>query len=120
MKGIIYASCFQKHVTDVHPQRVLCLKSAGSLCGHNKTEVTAERHVHRQPVREVVPDTVKLVRRYVTETDRQTDTRLFGKYLHGNTQNLNDSFNNCIWQRICRLFLQNGVMDRELFISVME
>ncbi|GFX66873.1 uncharacterized protein TNCV_999121 [Trichonephila clavipes] len=107
----IWAIYFHKLSTEDNPQHALCPLGEDSWCGYNRSIVTGEFYIHKHSLPESVLLKVKKVFRDLTEKD------LLKKCLHGRTQNPNESFNKCIWERIPKTVfvgietLKFGVMD---------
>ncbi|GFS85958.1 uncharacterized protein TNCV_1219541 [Trichonephila clavipes] len=94
MKRAIWAIYFHKLSTEDNPQHALCPLGEDSWCGYNRSIVTGEFYIHKHSLPESILLKVKKVFRDLTEKD------LLKKCLHGRTQNPNESFNKCIWERI--------------------
>ncbi|GFT56318.1 uncharacterized protein TNCV_2468261 [Trichonephila clavipes] len=94
MKRAIWAIYFHKLSTEDNPQHGLCPLDEDSWCGYNRSIVTGEFYIHKHSLPESILLKVKKVFRDLTEKD------LLKKCLHGRTQNPNESFNKCIWERI--------------------
>ncbi|GFX10354.1 uncharacterized protein TNCV_1867491 [Trichonephila clavipes] len=111
MKRAIWAIYFHKLSTEDNPQHALCPLGEDSWCGYNRSIVTGEFSIHKHSLPESILLKVKKVFRDFTEKD------LLKKCLHGRTQNPNESFNKCIWERIPKTVfvgietLKFGVMD---------
>ncbi|GFW69152.1 uncharacterized protein TNCV_1819061 [Trichonephila clavipes] len=111
MKRAIWAIYFHKLSTEDNPQHALCPLGEASWCGNNRSIVTGEFYIHKHSLPESILLKVKKVFRDLTEKD------LLKKCLHGRTQNPNESFNKCIWERIPKTVfvgietLKFGVMD---------
>ncbi|GFW46252.1 uncharacterized protein TNCV_2813471 [Trichonephila clavipes] len=111
MKRAIWANYFHKLNTEDNPQHALCPPGEDSWCGYNRSIVTGEFYIHKHSLPESILLKVKKVFRDLTEKD------LLKKCLHGRTQNPNESFNKCIWERIPKTVfvgietLKFGVMD---------
>ncbi|GFY03563.1 uncharacterized protein TNCV_3212001 [Trichonephila clavipes] len=111
MKRAIWAIYFHKLSTEDNPQHALCPLGEDSWCGYNRSIVTGEFYIHKHSLPESILLKVKKVFRDLTEKD------LLKKCLHGRTQNPNESFNKCIWERIPKTVfvgietLKFGVMD---------
>ncbi|GFX54422.1 uncharacterized protein TNCV_3825211 [Trichonephila clavipes] len=107
----IWAIYFHKLSTEDNPQHALCPLGEDSWCGYNRSIVTGEFYIHKHSLPESILLKVKKVFRDLTEKD------LLKKCLHGRTQNPNESFNKCIWERIPKTVfvgietLKFGVMD---------
>ncbi|GFX07148.1 uncharacterized protein TNCV_2423531 [Trichonephila clavipes] len=95
MKRAIWAIYFHKLSTEDNPQHALCPLGEDSWCGYNRSIVTGEFYIHKHSLPEsILLKVKKKVFRDLTEKD------LLKKCLHGRTQNPNESFNKCIWERI--------------------
>ncbi|GFV33577.1 uncharacterized protein TNCV_4566921 [Trichonephila clavipes] len=94
MKRVIRAIYFHKLCTEDNPQYALCPLGEDSWCGYNRSIVTGEFYIHKHSLPESILLKVKKVLRDLTEKD------LLKKCLHERTQNPNESFNKCIWERI--------------------
>ncbi|GFS91556.1 uncharacterized protein TNCV_1139781 [Trichonephila clavipes] len=100
-----------------NPQHALCPLGEDSWCGYNRSIVTGEFYIHKHSLPESILLKVKKVFRDLTEKD------LLKKCLHGRTQNPNESFNKCIWERIPKTVfvgietLKFGVMDAVIFFN---
>ncbi|GFW19248.1 uncharacterized protein TNCV_255751 [Trichonephila clavipes] len=111
MKRAIWAIYFHKLSTEDNPQHALCPLGEDSWCGYNRSIVTGEFYIHKHSLPESILLKVKKVFRDLTEKD------LLKKCLHGRTQNPNESFNKCIWERIPKTVFVGietfkfGVMD---------
>ncbi|GFV63304.1 uncharacterized protein TNCV_1374011 [Trichonephila clavipes] len=111
MKRAIWAIYFHKLSTEDNPQHALHPLGEDSWCGYNRSIVTGEFYIHKHSLPESILLKVKKVFRDLTEKD------LLKKCLHGRTQNPNESFNKCIWERIPKTVfvgietLKFGVMD---------
>ncbi|GFT10206.1 uncharacterized protein TNCV_3734971 [Trichonephila clavipes] len=111
LKRAIWAIYFHKLSTEDNPQHALCPLGEDSWCGYNRSIVTGEFYIHKHSLPESILLKVKKVFRDLTEKD------LLKKCLHGRTQNPNESFNKCIWERIPKTVfvgietLKFGVMD---------
>ncbi|GFT26880.1 uncharacterized protein TNCV_3710361 [Trichonephila clavipes] len=93
MKRAIWAIYFHKLSTEDNPQHALCPLGEDSWFGYNRSIVTGEFYIHKHSLPESILLKVKKVFRDLTEKD------LLKKCLHGRTQNPNESFNKCIWER---------------------
>ncbi|GFW90857.1 uncharacterized protein TNCV_2418501 [Trichonephila clavipes] len=97
--------------TEDNPQHALCPLGEESWCGYNRSIVTGKFYIHKHSLPESILLRFKNVFRDLTEKD------LLKKCLHGRTQNPNESFNKCIWERIPKTVfvgietLKFGVMD---------
>ncbi|GFU83783.1 uncharacterized protein TNCV_1694531 [Trichonephila clavipes] len=111
MKRAIWAIYFHKLSTEHNPQHALCPLGEDSWCGYNRSIVTGEFYIHKHSLPESILLKVKKMFRDLTEKD------LLKKCLHRRTQNPNESFNKCFWERIPKTVfvgietLKFGVMD---------
>ncbi|GFY22824.1 uncharacterized protein TNCV_2180851 [Trichonephila clavipes] len=111
MKRAIWAVYFHKLSTEDTPQHALCPLGEDTWCRYNRSIVTGEFCIHKHSLLESILLKVKRVFRDLTEKD------LLKKCLHGRTQNPNESFNKCIWERIPKTVfvgietMKFGVMD---------
>ncbi|GFT21533.1 uncharacterized protein TNCV_2307591 [Trichonephila clavipes] len=111
MKRAIWAIYFHKLNTEDNPQHALCPLGEDSWCGYNRSIVTGEFYIHKHSLPKSILLKVKKVFRDLTEKD------LLKKCLRGRTQNPNESFNKCIWERVPKTVfvgietLKFGVMD---------
>ncbi|GFU31573.1 uncharacterized protein TNCV_3539581 [Trichonephila clavipes] len=94
MKRAIWAIYFHKLSTEDNPQHALCPLGEDSWCGYNRSIVTGEFYIQKYSLPESILLKVKKVFRDLTVND------LLKKCLHGRTQNPNENFNKCIWERI--------------------
>ena len=93
-KRDIWTIYFHKLSTDENPQHDLYPKGSDSWFGFQKAVATGETYSHKHMLPEAVLDVIKPIFRDLT------DSQLLSKCLHGHTQNPNESFNHCIWERI--------------------
>ncbi|GFX87126.1 uncharacterized protein TNCV_2151791 [Trichonephila clavipes] len=111
MKRAIWAIYFHTLSTEDNPQHALCPLGEDSWCGYNRSIITGDFYIHKHSLPESILLKVKKVFRDLTEKD------LLKKCLHVRTQNPNESFNKCIWERIPKTVfvgietLKFGVMD---------
>ncbi|GFW14843.1 uncharacterized protein TNCV_1563061 [Trichonephila clavipes] len=111
MKRAIWAIYFHKLSTEDNPQHALCPLGEDSWCGYKRSIVMGKFYIHKHSLPESILLKVKKVFRDLTEKD------LLKKCFHGRTQNPNESFNKCIWERIPKTVfvgietLKFGVMD---------
>ncbi|GBO00075.1 hypothetical protein AVEN_84462-1 [Araneus ventricosus] len=114
MSKSIWATYFHKLSTDAKPQHGLCPMGSDSWCGFNKSLVSGEKYIHKHSLPEPVLLATKKVFRELA------DKNLLSKCIHGQTQNPNGSFHNCVWERIPKNTfvgintLKIGVMDAVL------
>ncbi|GFX16698.1 uncharacterized protein TNCV_2388421 [Trichonephila clavipes] len=110
VKRAIWAIYFHKLSTEDNPQHALCPLVEDSWCGYNRSIVTGN-FIFTSILYRVNFIESEKVFRDLTEKD------LLKKCLHGRTQNPNESFNKCIWERIPKTVfvgietLKFGVMD---------
>ncbi|GFT12206.1 uncharacterized protein TNCV_4004871 [Trichonephila clavipes] len=93
MSKSIWAIYFHKLSTDENPQHALCPMGEESWCGYNKSIVSGEKYTHKHSL----PDAVLFK---IKNFGDLTAKELLLKCLHGRTQNPNESFNNCVWNRV--------------------
>lgn len=97
MKQGIWASNLHKLSTDDNPQHFLCPKGDDTWCKYNKAQAT-NKHKHKN-----IPQAVmKAIKPIYKDLSKE---KLSKRCLHGKTQNPNESFNSCIWQRIRKTVL---------------
>lgn len=114
MSKAIWAIYFHKLSTDDKPQHGLCPTGSESWCGFNSSLEIGEKYTHKHSLPEAVLLATKQIFRDLTNKE------LLSKCLHGRTQNPNESFNNCVWERIPKntfvglKTLKIGVMDAVL------
>ncbi|GFS69307.1 uncharacterized protein TNCV_4011221 [Trichonephila clavipes] len=111
MSKYIWAIYFHKLSTDENPQHALYPMGEESWCGYNKSILSGEKYIHKHSLPDAVLFKIKKNFRDLTAKE------LLLKCSHGRTQNLNESFNNCVWNRVpkktfvSKRTLQMGVMD---------
>lgn len=111
MKNAIWATYFHTLSTDDKPQHHLCPKGKDSWCGFNKAVEEQTTYKHTNSLAEPIMLAIKPI------YEDLTDVGLLRRCLHGKTQNPNESFNSCIWQRVKKTgfvglrTLQLGVSD---------
>lgn len=96
MKKAIWDTYFHTMSTDSKPQHDLCPKGKDSWCGYNKSIELKTTYEHKHSLAEPIMLAIKPVYRDLTKPE------LLRRCLHGKTQNPNESFNSCIWQRVKR------------------
>lgn len=94
MRKAVWAIYFHKLSTDDHPVHGLCPKGADSWCGYQKAKESGLIYHHKHSLPEPVLNEIKPIFRDLS------DPVLLSKCLHGGTQNTNESFNHCIWERL--------------------
>lgn len=111
MKKAIWATFLHKMSTDAEPKHHLCPLGMESWCGFRRQEAGGPKYTHKNSLPEAVLEAIEPVYKGLT------DDSLLRKCLHGGTQNVNESFNRSIWQRIPKTefvgmrSLQIGVYD---------
>ncbi|GFW14582.1 uncharacterized protein TNCV_2359061 [Trichonephila clavipes] len=90
----MWAIYFHELSAEDNSQHALCPLGEDNWCGYNHSIVTGEFYIHKHSLPESIVLKVKKVFRALAEKD------LLKKYVHGRTQNPNESFNKCIWERI--------------------
>ncbi|KAJ4436588.1 hypothetical protein ANN_16621 [Periplaneta americana] len=111
MRKSVWATYFHKISTNEKPYHQLCPKGLDSWCGYNKAQAQNKVYDHRHSLPEAVMLKVKPIFRDLA------DKKLLEKCTHGCTQNPNESFNNCIWERLPKTVfvglnvLKTGVLD---------
>ncbi|GFS63409.1 uncharacterized protein TNCV_2239551 [Trichonephila clavipes] len=107
----VWAIYFHKLSTDSVPQHDLCPTSPDTWCGFNKAKLLGEAYSHKHSLHEPVFLAIKLILKSLS------DKKLLEKCTHAKTQNPNESFNHCIWERLPKTTLLSiesmkiGVMD---------
>jgi hypothetical protein len=107
----IWAIYFHRMSTDANAQHGLCPAGPETWCKFNRATQNGDNYHHKKPLPEAVCTAIKPVFRSLT------DKKLLEKCLHGRTQNPNESFNSCIWERLPKTkfigmtTLKIGVMD---------
>ena len=111
MKKAVLASLFHKASTDDEPNHYLCPSGIDSWCGYQRAEAQDKSYKHKNSLPYEVIEAIKPI--YNDLSNR----RLLEKCLHGKTQNVNECFNRCIWDRLPKTTfvglntLKTGVMD---------
>ncbi|GBM83000.1 hypothetical protein AVEN_72118-1 [Araneus ventricosus] len=88
-----------------------------SWCGFNKRLVSGGKYIHKHSLSEPVLLATKKVFRELA------DKKLLSKCIHGQTENPNESFNNCVWERIPKNtfvsinILKIRIMDAMLYFN---
>lgn len=109
-KGV-WAIYFHKLSTDELPQHGMCPTDENTWCGYHKAKKAGKIYKHKHSLPEAVMFAIKPVFRALS------DVKLLAKCLHGRTQNPNESFHNCVWERLPKTTfhgfttLKLGVMD---------
>lgn len=98
MRSAVWAIFLHKASTDSHPQHTLCPKGEESWCGFQKALVGGTSYQHKHSLPSAVIEAMRPVFRDLSED------KLLKKCLHGQTQNVNESFNNCVWERLPKMF----------------
>lgn len=94
MKQAVWALYFHKMSTDNNPIHNLCPKGSESWCGYQRSIAGGEEYHHRNSLPTAVMEAIKPIFRDLANEN------LLKKCLHGGTQNPNESFNQCIWERL--------------------
>lgn len=94
MSKAVWAIYFHKLSTDTIPQHGLCPTDDDTWCKYNKALLTGESYSHKNSLPEAVMLEIKPVFRSLS------CQKLLAKCTHGKTQNPNESFNNCVWERL--------------------
>lgn len=102
MKKAVWSSYFHKLSTDKKSQHELCPKGADSWCGYQKAKISGEAYSHKHSLPSAVLLAIKPIYKDLT------DVNLLRKCLHGYTQNVNESYNNCVWERIPKTVFVNS------------
>lgn len=111
MKRNIWAIHFHKGSTDDNPQHGLCPDGPDSWCKFKKALVLQQEYKHSSNL----PGDVMLATKPVFQ-DLAKD-ELLKRCLHGQTQNVNESFNNLVWSKIPKrvfvriITLKMGIYD---------
>ncbi|GFW30327.1 uncharacterized protein TNCV_3850981 [Trichonephila clavipes] len=100
----VWAIYFHKLSTDSVPQHGLCPTSQDTWCGFNKAKLLGENYSHKHSLPEPVILAIKPIFKSLS------DKKQLEKCTHGKTQNPNESFNHCIWERLPKTTLKIGVM----------
>ncbi|GBM89722.1 hypothetical protein AVEN_216833-1 [Araneus ventricosus] len=92
----IWAMYFHKLSADAKLQHSLCPMGMASCSGSTKGSglVSGEKHIHKHSL----PEPVLLATKKVFKV--LADKKRLSKCIHVQTQNPNEIFNNCVWQRI--------------------
>lgn len=107
----IWAIYFHRLSTDDQAHHGLCPSGPDTWCQYNKAQETGEEYTHHHALPEAVLTAIKPIFRSLS------DRKLLEKCMHGRTQNPNESFNNCIWERVPKTnfvsidTVKIGVMD---------
>lgn len=94
MKKAVWATYFHKLSTDENPCHGLCPAGPASWCGYKRALATGGEYKHKNSLPSAVLEKIKPIYRHLA------DEKLLKRCLHGKTQNQNESFNSCIWQRV--------------------
>lgn len=114
MKKAVWASFLHKASTDSYPQHQFCPKGPDSWCGYQKAVDSAETYKHKHSLPNVVLEAMKPIYKDLCED------KLLTKCLHGHTQNLNESFNNCVWERLPKtVFVEYNVLKIGVYDAVL-
>ena len=111
MRRAVWATFFHKASTDDKPEHGLCPKGSDSWCGYWRAKESGQSYSHKHSLPQAVLDEIKPIYRSLSSPE------LLQKCLHGRTQNPNESFHRCIWDRVPKTTfvglqtLKLGVMD---------
>ena len=94
MKKAVWATYFHKYSTDDKPNHGLCPKGSTSWCGYQRSVTAGIDYEHKHSLPPAILDRIKPIYK------KLADESLLRRCLHGKTQNQNESFNSCIWQRV--------------------
>lgn len=94
MQQAVWATFFHKCSTDDNAMHHLCPKGADSWCKYQKTVATGGTYTHKHALPMAIMEAIKPIYRDLSQPS------LLKKCVHGKTQNVNESLNNCIWERI--------------------
>ncbi|GFW29571.1 uncharacterized protein TNCV_1549821 [Trichonephila clavipes] len=107
----VWAIYFHKLSTDSVPQHSLCPTSPDTWSGFNKVKLLGVAYSHKRSLPEPVLLAIKPIFKSLS------DKKLLQKCTNGKTQNPNESFNHCIWERLSKTTflsiesMKIGVMD---------
>lgn len=111
MRRAVWATWFHRVSTDETPQHGLCPKGEDSWCKYWLSNATGIQYSHKHSLPLAVMEVIKPIYRDLANKN------LLRKCMHGLSQNTNESFNSCIWERIPKTVfvgltvLKIGVMD---------
>lgn len=94
MRKAIWASYLHKLSSDDNPNHSLCPIGADTWCGYNKASENGTKFTHKHSLPNEIMQAIKPI--YIDLSHPE----LLKRCLHGKTQNPNESFNKCIWQRV--------------------
>ena len=113
MKKAVWATYFHKHSTDENPNHGLCPMGPMSWCKYNRSLTTDAEYKHKRSLPSAVLQVMKPIYK------KLADGKLLEKCLHGKTQNQNESFNNCIWERVPKnVFIGANTIKMGVFDAV--
>lgn len=93
MKDAVWATYYHTLSSNEEPNHKLCPQGNDSWCGYKKALALNTTYHHNHTLPKPVMDVIKPV-------SDLTNIDLLKRCLLGQTQNLNASFNSCIWQRV--------------------
>lgn len=110
MRNEIWAAYYHKISTDEKPQHMYCPAGADSWCTYRKAEAAGEDEVkkykHVAPLDQEAQEILKPIYEDLTSND------LLERCLGNNTQNNNESLNNCVWNFVPKhTFAGKIIMD---------
>ena len=94
MQRAVWATYFHKCSTDDKPIHQLCPKGSDSWCKYQKAAATGATYKHTHSLPSSIMEAIKPIYRDLSQPN------LLKKCVHGKTQNVNESLNNCLWERI--------------------
>ena len=96
MQRAIWATYFHRLLMDERPSHQLCPEPPDTWCKYRIAEFEGklDEFKHKKALPEAVLMAIKPIYRDLSSPD------LLNKCLHGQTQNVNESFNNVVWTRI--------------------
>ncbi|GFU86394.1 uncharacterized protein TNCV_1417461 [Trichonephila clavipes] len=113
MKQAIWAIFFHKISTDLNSQHGLCPLGDDSWCGYNRSKLKGDTYKHKHNLPIAIMHCIKKVFRDLSSPE------LLSGYLHGKTQNCNESLNSVIWFIIPKtVFVQLGTLKTGVYESI--
>lgn len=97
MRNDVRALFYHKQSTDENPHHELCPKGENSWCSFQKSVANKLPYSHKNSVPVPIMDFIKPVFKSLS------DRSLLRKFLHGQTQNPNESVNSVIWARLPKI-----------------
>ncbi|GFT75277.1 uncharacterized protein TNCV_950951 [Trichonephila clavipes] len=113
MRQAIWAIFLHKLSTDEYPQHGFCPIGEDSWCGFKKAEASGKSYKHKNSLPVAVVEAMRPIFRDLSHPD------LLKKFLHGKTQNPNESFHNVVWSRVPKAtFVQNEILSLGVYDAV--